>query len=95
MLIPIVTKEENLNMNHSFQALVVNKVEDNFDVKIKEMNLNDLHDGEVTVKVAYSSVNYKDGLAANLNGGIVRNYPFIPGIDLAGTVIYSSDSRFK
>ncbi len=47
------------------------------------------------VRVAYSSVNYKDGLASISDGKIVRNYPFVPGIDLSGTVVESSDSRYK
>src|SRR5437764_14851820 len=50
---------------------------------------------EVLVKVAYSSVNYKDGLASIPEGRIVRNYPFVPGIDLAGVVVESNDPRFK
>src|SRR5205823_10745747 len=55
----------------------------------------DLSPGEVLVKVAYSSVNYKDGLASIPEGKIVRSYPFVPGVDLAGVVVESSDSRFK
>ena len=51
--------------------------------------------GEVTIKVKYSSVNYKDGLATMANGGVVRNYPMIPGIDLAGIVVQSSHAKFK
>lgn len=51
--------------------------------------------GEVTIKVAYSSVNYKDALAATGTGKIIRRYPCVGGIDLSGTVATSSDSRFK
>lgn len=57
--------------------------------------MEDLPEGEVTIRVAYSSVNYKDGLACSPNGKIVRSYPFVPGIDLSGTVVSSADSRFK
>lgn len=57
--------------------------------------MSNLPEGEVTVQVAYSSVNYKDGLASIPNGKIVKSYPFIPGIDLAGTVVDSKDSRYR
>jgi acrylyl-CoA reductase (NADPH) len=78
-----------------FKAFVVNKVEDDFSAKIEQVTMSDLSPGEVTIKVAYSSVNYKDGLASIPNGKIVRSYPFIPGIDLAGTVVNSNDERFS
>lgn len=81
-------------MTNSFQALVVNNTEP-FSVEVKPMSLEELPAGEVLIKVAYSSVNYKDGLASIPNGNIVRTYPFVPGIDLSGTVISSADSRFK
>ena len=79
----------------NFNAFMVNKTEDDFTAVVKTIGLEDLPSGEVTIKVAYSSVNYKDGLACIPNGKIVRSYPFIPGIDLAGTVVSSNDSRFK
>ncbi|RXT08186.1 acryloyl-CoA reductase [Ammoniphilus sp. CFH 90114] len=78
-----------------FSALVVNKVDDQFTVDIKQMTFDDLPSGDVTIRVAYSSVNFKDGLAADPKGRIVRSYPFIPGIDLAGTVVASDDSRYR
>jgi len=59
------------------------------------LSLDDLPEGEVIIRVAYSSVNYKDGLAATPDGKIVRNYPHVPGIDLAGTVVSSEDNKFK
>ena len=52
-------------------------------------------DGDVTVAVEYSTVNYKDGLCITGNGGLVRTYPHVPGIDFAGTVESSSDARYK
>lgn len=82
-------------MAETFKALIVDKKEDDFRVSIKELTLQDLPEADVLIKVAYSSINYKDGLAATPDGKIVRSYPFIPGIDLAGTVVSSSDSRFK
>lgn len=81
-------------MRNPFQALVVDKTEP-FSVEVRPVSLEELPAGEVLIKVAYSSVNYKDGLASIPNGNIVRNYPFIPGIDLSGTVVSSKDSRFR
>ncbi|MBP2116317.1 acryloyl-CoA reductase [Paenibacillus silagei] len=81
-------------MKNPFQALVVDKTEP-FSVEVRPVTLEELPAGEVLIKVAYSSVNYKDGLASIPNGNIVRNYPFIPGIDLSGTVVSSKDSRFR
>jgi putative YhdH/YhfP family quinone oxidoreductase len=78
-----------------FQAFVVNKTGEDFSSGFKQLTLDDLTQGEVLIKVAYSSVNYKDGLASIPEGKIVRNYPFVPGIDLAGIVAESHDARFK
>ena len=78
----------------NFKALVVEHNEE-FTVEVKNLSLKDLPDGEVLIKVAYSSINYKDSLAAIPNGNIVKDYPFVPGIDLAGIVISSKDPRFK
>ncbi|WP_151734881.1 acryloyl-CoA reductase [Paenibacillus tengchongensis] len=81
-------------MSESFQALVVDKGE-SFSVAVKPLTVEELPAGEVLIKVAYSSVNYKDGLASIPGGNIVRQYPFIPGIDLSGVVVSSEDSRFQ
>ena len=82
-------------MTASFRAFVVNKTDQSFEAGIKELNMSDLPAGEVLVRVAYSGVNYKDGLACIPNGQIVRSYPFVPGVDLAGTVEESADHRFR
>ncbi|WP_409305057.1 NADPH:quinone oxidoreductase family protein [Peribacillus sp. SCS-155] len=83
-------------MKESFQALVVDHPEGaDFSVRVKEISLNELPQGEVLIKVAYSGINYKDGLATIPNGNIVKTYPFVPGIDLAGVVVSSEDPRFK
>ncbi len=79
----------------TFQALMVNKVDEQVLVELKKLTLDDLPKGEVLIRVAYSGVNYKDSLATVPNGNIVRFYPFIPGIDLAGVVVASSDQRFQ
>jgi putative YhdH/YhfP family quinone oxidoreductase len=79
----------------SFRALVVEKAGDGVALGIKDWPAEQLMPGEVTIRVAYSSINYKDGLAVRADGRIVRNYPLIPGIDLAGTVERSTDGRFS
>ena len=80
-----------------FKALVVNKDDDSgkTSAAVQELSLADLPDGEVTVAVEYSTVNYKDGLCIGPGGGLVRKYPHVPGIDFAGTVEASSDARYK
>ncbi len=82
-------------MSATFKAFVVDKKEEGFTATFKELTQADLPPGEVLVKVAYSGVNYKDGLASIPEGKIVRSYPFVPGVDLAGVVVESSDPRFK
>lgn len=82
-------------MVDNFKALVVNQDESEFTVNIDTLDLDDLSKGDVVIRVAYSSVNYKDGLAAIPNGNIVRQYPHVPGIDLAGTIVSSSNKQFK
>ena len=82
-------------MSTTFQAFVVNKTDEGFSAGLRQLTQADLPPGEVLIKVAYSSVNYKDGLASIPNGGVVRNYPLVPGIDMSGVVAESSDPRFK
>ena len=80
----------------SFNALIVEKDEDGkTSASVQQISLSDLPDAEVTVAVEYSTVNYKDGLCVGPGGGLVRNYPHVPGIDFAGTVEASSDLRYK
>jgi len=82
-------------MAATFRAYIVNKTEDSFQAGLSALRLEDLPAGEVLIKVAYSGVNYKDGLASTPDSRIVRSYPFVPGIDLSGVVEDSSDARFK
>ncbi|HFI0334425.1 TPA: YhdH/YhfP family quinone oxidoreductase [Streptococcus suis] len=81
-------------MDKQFKAMVVDQVDGEIVFEPKLIGVDDLHDGEVIIKVAYSSVNYKDMLAVQKNAGVIRTYPMIPGIDLAGTVISSSTDQF-
>ncbi|WP_348922375.1 oxidoreductase [Enterococcus rotai] len=79
----------------TFSALTINENEENIALNIEETTIDTLSQGEVVIQVAYSSVNYKDSLAVKQNGGVIRTYPMIPGIDLSGTVLSSQDDRFK
>ena len=80
-----------------FKALVVNKDEESgkTSAAVEEIGLEQLPEGDVTVAVEYSTVNYKDGLCIGPGGGLVRTYPHVPGIDFAGTVESSDDPRYK
>lgn len=79
----------------TFRALVVEKDEDGATrAGVKQVSLADLPEGEVTVAVEYSTLNYKDGLCLGSGGGLVKAWPHVPGIDFAGTVEASSDARF-
>ncbi len=80
----------------TFNALMVEKDEDGkTNASVQQIIEDQLPEGNVTVAVEYSTVNYKDGLCIGPGGGLVRNYPHIPGIDMAGVVESSSDSRYK
>src|SRR2546425_7119723 len=81
-------------MPATFRAFVVNKTGNDFTALVQELTKDDLPPGEVLIHVAYSSVNYKDALACTPDGKVVRSYPFVPGIDLAGVIVESSDERF-
>ena len=82
-------------MPDKFKAIVINNTNENFSREIKELTASDLKDGNVLVKVDFSSLNYKDALILNNGGKIVRKFPFVPGIDFSGTVIESSDKKFN
>ena len=80
----------------SFNALIVNKDDEGkTHAEVTQLTEDQLPEAEVTVAVDYSTVNYKDGLCIGPGGGLVRNYPHVPGIDFAGTVETSSDERYK
>jgi acrylyl-CoA reductase (NADPH) len=78
----------------NFAALVARKNDDRIDCAIETLAESDLPPGEVTIRVAYSSVNFKDALAVTPNGGVVRDYPIVPGIDLTGEVVESQSPDF-
>lgn len=81
-------------MKDQFKAVVVREEEGQVTHAVENINESMLAEGDVVIKVAYSSVNYKDMLAVQTKGGVIRNYPMIPGIDLSGTVVSSDNSKF-
>ncbi|MDX1304223.1 MDR family oxidoreductase [Photobacterium sp.] len=78
-----------------FKALVLDQEEKKTIAEIRQIDESLLPDGEVLVSVDYSSLNYKDGLAITGKGRIVRQFPMVPGIDLTGRVVESSDDRYQ
>src|SRR5215218_8532512 len=79
----------------TFKAVVVEKGEGGQSVGLKDFNETDLMEGDVTVRVTHSTLNYKDGLALTGKAPVVRRFPMIPGIDFAGVVEASSSPEFK
>ncbi len=83
-------------MSTEFKALLVEQVEKKvFDRSIVTRSLDDLPEGELVVKVHYSSLNFKDALSAVGNPGVTRNFPHTPGIDAAGEVVSCVDGSFQ
>ncbi len=77
-----------------FKAYRLREADRKVTASFEDMTIDELDAGEVVVRVAYSSVNYKDALAATGAGRIIRRFPCVGGVDLAGTVVDSSDARF-
>lgn len=82
-------------MSNTFKAIVAEEVDGKIRSSLKELSDKDLPAGDVTVRVAYSTLNYKDGLAVSGKAKIARRYPMVCGIDLAGTVEESSSPDYK
>lgn len=78
-----------------FNAILIEKTDDVQSVALKQIDETLLHEGDVTIDVAYSTLNYKDGLAITGSSPVVRKFPMIPGIDLAGTVRESTHADWK
>ena len=81
-------------MSEDFKALVVNQKGENFTREVKSIDKSFLKHGDVLVKVDYSDLNYKDALILNNGARLVKEFPHIPGIDFAGTVLESDNSNF-
>jgi acrylyl-CoA reductase (NADPH) len=79
----------------TFRAYVVRRLDDRVERGVEEFPAADLPDGDVEIRVGWSSVNFKDGLAARFDGKVARISPLVPGIDLAGTVVASADPAFQ
>src|SRR3984893_3393179 len=79
---------------NTFQDLVARQDGDQITAAVETLNVSYLTPGEVTIRVLYSSVNFKDALALTPGGGVVRNYPAVPGIDLTGEVVESQSPDF-
>ena len=79
----------------SFRAYQIDQQDKNVVAGFTSLNLSDLSEGDVVIKVSHSTINYKDALAATGKGRILRKYPLVGGIDLAGTVVSSKNEQFK
>ena len=82
-------------MSDQFKALILNQEGENFSREVKSIDRNFLKHGDVTVKVDYSDLNFKDGMILKNGGRLVKEFPHIPGIDFSGKVIESENSKFK
>ena len=82
-------------MSDQFKAIVLNQEGENFSREVKSLDKSFLKHGDVTVKVHYSDLNFKDGMILKNGGRLVKEYPHIPGIDFSGTVIQSDNPKFK
>lgn len=80
---------------NGFRAYIVDEEDARFLGEVKQRKIEDLPEGDLLVKVHYSSLNYKDALSATGNKGVTRNYPHTPGIDAVGTVVKSENALFK
>ena len=83
-------------MSDSFKALVLEQDDAGKTLaEVRDLTVSDLPEGDVTVRVSHSSINYKDGLAVTGKGKIVRKFPMVPGIDFAGTVVESDSPDYQ
>jgi alcohol dehydrogenase/acrylyl-CoA reductase (NADPH) len=82
-------------VSDQFKALIINQEGDNFSREVKSIDKSFLKHGDVTIKVDYSDLNFKDGMILKNGGRLVKEFPHIPGIDFSGTVIESENSKFK
>ena len=82
-------------MSNQFKALIINQEGENFTREVKSIDKSFLKHGDVTIKVDYSDLNFKDGMILKNGGRLVKEFPHIPGIDFSGTVLESENSKFK
>jgi acrylyl-CoA reductase (NADPH) len=82
-------------VSDQFKALIINQEGENFTREVKSVDKTFLKHGDVTIKVDYSDLNFKDGMILKNGGRLVKEFPHIPGIDFSGTVLESENSKFK
>jgi len=82
-------------VSDQFKALIINQEGDNFTREVKSIDKSFLKHGDVTIKVDYSDLNFKDGMILKNGWRLVKEFPHIPGIDFSGTVLESENSKFK
>jgi acrylyl-CoA reductase (NADPH) len=82
-------------VSDQFKALIINQNGESFTREIKSIDKSFLKHGDVTIKVDYSDLNFKDGMILENGGRLVKEFPHIPGIDFSGTVLESENSKFK
>lgn len=82
-------------MSTQFKALIINQEGESFTREIKSIDKSFLKHGDVTIKVDYSDLNFKDGMILKNGGRLVKEFPHIPGIDFSGTVLESENSKFN
>ncbi|HEY4112784.1 MAG TPA: MDR family oxidoreductase [Rhizomicrobium sp.] len=82
-------------MSNRFTAVLIRKDTDVQHTELTQLTLSDLMEGDVVIAVSHSTVNYKDGLAVTNRAPVVRRFPMIPGIDLAGTVVETQSAEFQ
>ena len=82
-------------MSNQFKAIILNQEGESFSRKVETVDQSFLKHGDVTVKIDYSCLNYKDALILNNGAKLVKEYPHIPGIDFSGTVVESENEKFK
>jgi len=82
-------------MGDAFHALVLDQNDKKVTAEFRNLTTDDLPDGDVLVRVKWSTLNYKDGMILNGIGRLVRTYPHVPGVDFSGEVVSSSDARYK
>jgi len=81
-------------VSDQYKALIINQEGDNFTREVKSIDKSFLKHGDVTIKVDYSDLNFKDGMILKNGGRLVKEFPHIPGIDFSGTVLESENSKF-
>jgi acrylyl-CoA reductase (NADPH) len=78
-----------------FRAFVVNQSADEFTTGIQQLEERDLPSGDVLIQVSYAALNYKDALVCIPRGGVARTYPLVPGLELTGVVVETTEPRFQ